>query len=167
MSQKISRPLEKQSLILQKTREERKKDVSSVVGRDTSSINTKQDSKQKHPYHLFLILLPSPHKRSYELRLDTSELRRLVLKTRINREMNRWYEASCWTYSKTYPSSDSMGFDCWGGSREYCGLCSKYTSSWRKIGKENDLWKRARKVNVKQGDGSNRSGGNFVVNTCF
>ena len=30
-----------------------------------------------------------------------------------------------------------------------------------------DIWKRARKVNVKQGDGSTLSGGNYVVNSLF
>ena len=29
------------------------------------------------------------------------------------------------------------------------------------------VWKRARKVNVRQGDGSHLSGGNFIVNTSF
>ena len=29
------------------------------------------------------------------------------------------------------------------------------------------IWKRARKVNVKQGDGSTLSGGNYVVNSSF
>jgi len=36
-----------------------------------------------------------------------------------------------------------------------------------RLAKKMCVWKRARKVNVKQGNGTNRSGGNFVVNTMI
>ena len=39
-------------------------------------------------------------------------------------------------------------------------MCS---SDLKKLG----VWKSARKVNVRQGDGSHLSGGNFIVNTSF
>ena len=37
----------------------------------------------------------------------------------------------------------------------------------KRLTKKLEVWKRARKVNVKQGDGSHFSGGNFIVNTSF
>ena len=37
----------------------------------------------------------------------------------------------------------------------------------KRIAKKLGVWKRARKVNVRQGDGSHLSGGNFIVNTSF
>ena len=36
-----------------------------------------------------------------------------------------------------------------------------------RVGKKLGVWKRARKVRVKQGDGSHLSGGNFVINHWF
>ena len=35
------------------------------------------------------------------------------------------------------------------------------------MAKKLGVWKRARKVNVRQGDGSHLSGGHFIVNTSF
>ena len=35
------------------------------------------------------------------------------------------------------------------------------------LAKKLGVWKRARKVNVREGDGSHLSGGNFIVNTSF
>ena len=37
----------------------------------------------------------------------------------------------------------------------------------KRLAKKVAVWKRARKVNVRQGDGSHLSGGNFIVNTSF
>ena len=37
----------------------------------------------------------------------------------------------------------------------------------KRLAKKLGVWKRARKVNVRQGDGSHLSGENFVVNTSF
>ena len=37
----------------------------------------------------------------------------------------------------------------------------------KRLAKKLGGWKRARKVNVKQGDGSRLSEGNFIVNTSF
>ena len=37
----------------------------------------------------------------------------------------------------------------------------------KRLAKKLGVWKRARKVNVRQGDGSHLSGGNFIVNTSF
>ena len=37
----------------------------------------------------------------------------------------------------------------------------------KRLAKKLGVWKRARKVNVRQGDGSRLSGGNFIVNTSF
>ena len=37
----------------------------------------------------------------------------------------------------------------------------------KRFAKKLGVWKRARKVNVRQGDGSHLSGGNFIVNTWF
>ena len=36
-----------------------------------------------------------------------------------------------------------------------------------RVAKKLGVWKRARKVRVKQGDGSHLSGGNFVINHWF
>ena len=35
------------------------------------------------------------------------------------------------------------------------------------MAKKLGVWPRARKINVRQGDGSHLSGGNFIVNTSF
>jgi len=99
MSPKTSRPLENQSPILLRTREEKKKGVSSVVGRDTSSVIARQDGEWRHPHPSSLILLPSLHQRSYEHKLDISESRRLVLRMKTSRETNREYGPNCRTYS--------------------------------------------------------------------
>jgi len=99
MSLKISRPLENQSPILLRTREEKKKDVSSVVGRNTSSVIARQDGERRHPHSSFLILLSSLHQRSYEQRLDISELQRLVLRMKTSQETNREYKLNYQTYS--------------------------------------------------------------------
>ena len=37
----------------------------------------------------------------------------------------------------------------------------------KRLAKKLGVWKRARKVNVRQGDGSHLSGGNFIVNTSL
>ena len=99
MSPKTSQPLENQSPTLLRIREEKRKDVSRVVGRDTSSVSARQDGERRHPHPSFLILPQSLHQRSYEQRLDISESQRLVLKTKTSRETNREYELNCRTYS--------------------------------------------------------------------
>ena len=37
----------------------------------------------------------------------------------------------------------------------------------KRLAKKLEVCQRARKVNVRQGDGSHLSGGNFIVNTSF
>ena len=37
----------------------------------------------------------------------------------------------------------------------------------KQLAKKLEVWNRARKINVSQGDGSHLSGGNFIVNTSL
>ena len=46
-----------------------------------------------------------------------------------------------------------------------CAASAPEVGKW--LAKKLVVWNRARKVNVRQGDGSHLSGGNFIVNTSF
>ena len=46
-----------------------------------------------------------------------------------------------------------------------CVASAPVVGKW--LANEFGVWKRGRKVNVRQGDGSYLSGGNFIVNTSF